>query len=244
MLFCTSDNAIPILPGFYASLDRRFCDKILHWGGFYIEDPDLNLIQKIREVKVRYLFSFMGNCNTHGIRKDMMQLADHEEGMIKDVGDRAQVAWSQWDMDAMKRFSREYCKLIQESKFVLCPRGNGTTSIRLFETMKLGKVPVIISDNWVPPSEPDWDLFSIRIKENDIMGIPDILEKLEHRASEMGETAELEWNKWFSESGCVKTIMSYLNATYQINGFPKTPIFRALCMRMKYYTYKLLNRFI
>jgi hypothetical protein len=243
-IFCTSDNTLPIIPGLYASLDRRFYNKHLHAGGFYLEDPNLDLIQKERNIKIRYLFSFMGNCSTHKCRDQILKLAGHESAMIRDVGNRAQDAWSKWDMDKMKRFSEEYSNLIQQSNFVLCPRGNGTTSIRLFETMKLGKVPVIISDNWVPPIGPDWDQFSIRVKENNISEIPNLLEKIDHRASEMGQRAEIEWNKWFSNSGCVKMIMNYLNGTCQTIGIQRQPMFRVLLTCIKFRTYNLLNKYM
>jgi hypothetical protein len=34
-----------------------------------------------------------------------------------------------------------YAELLIASKFVLCPRGNGASSIRLFESMQLGICP-------------------------------------------------------------------------------------------------------
>ena len=40
------------------------------------------------------------------------------------------------------------------SRFVLCPRGKGTSSIRLYEALAYGCVPVIISDDWVAPAGP------------------------------------------------------------------------------------------
>ena len=68
---------------------------------------------------------------------------------------------------------------------ILCPRGEGTSSIRLFESLRMGRPPVIISDQWVPPEGPAWDTFSVRIPERRIHTIPDRLTELEHQAEMM-----------------------------------------------------------
>ena len=50
---------------------------------------------------------------------------------------------------------------------MICPRGWGSSSIRLFEVMEMGRVPVIISDAWVNEA-PKWADFSVRVSEADV----------------------------------------------------------------------------
>ena len=69
-----------------------------------------------------------------------------------------------------------YVGSIKDSAFVLCPRGGGTSTFRLFETMMLGRVPVILSDQWVPRVGPDWESFSLRVMERDVSKVPRLLE--------------------------------------------------------------------
>ena len=45
--------------------------------------------------------------------------------------------------------------------------------------MRMGRVPVILSDDWVEPIGPSWEKFSIRIRERDVDRIPAPLEKRE-----------------------------------------------------------------
>jgi len=92
----------------------------------------------------------------------------------------------------------EYVSILQKSKFILCPRGFSPSSWRCFETMKVGRVPVIVSDEWVPPPGLPWDKFSIRIPEAEVESIPALLESLEYRAEEMGKKARQEWFAHFS----------------------------------------------
>ena len=76
------------------------------------------------------------------------------------------------DDPAKKEGQKFYLSTLLDSRFVLCPRGYGTSSYRLFETMRLGRVPVIISDEWVPPLGPSWLNCSIRISEKRVRELP------------------------------------------------------------------------
>jgi len=87
--------------------------------------------------------------------------------------------------------------VLAASRFVLCPRGIGTSSIRLYETLEAGRVPVIISDDWVPPAETDWS-FAIQVEERRISSIPGLLQSIENEAEERGEAARQAWMDSYS----------------------------------------------
>ena len=46
-----------------------------------------------------------------------------------------------------------YKKSIERCKFVLCPRGRGSNSIRFYEALNFGKIPILISDDVKLPLE-------------------------------------------------------------------------------------------
>ena len=64
-----------------------------------------------------------------------------------------------WDSKApvFEERRHRFREVLEASKFVLCPRGQGTSSIRLYETLASGRVPVIIADDWVARRGPDRD---------------------------------------------------------------------------------------
>jgi hypothetical protein len=95
-------------------------------------------------------------------------------------------------------FWKRYVDAGRRSQFILCPRGVAPSSIRLFETMCMGRVPVILADEWVPPQGPRWKNFSIQIPERDARSVPRILEEREADAFEMGLAARNEWEEYFS----------------------------------------------
>lgn len=50
--------------------------------------------------------------------------------------------------------SEEFRASLRASVFSLCPSGTGPNSIRLWESLGLGAVPVILADSWAPPGNP------------------------------------------------------------------------------------------
>src|SRR5204863_9824065 len=86
-----------------------------------------------------------------------------------------------------------------QSKFCLCPRGRGPSTWRLYEALRAGRPPVIISDDWVPPAiDGGWEQCSIRVAERDVERIPEILREREPDAERMSAEARRVWQEWFS----------------------------------------------
>jgi hypothetical protein len=63
---------------------------------------------------------------------------------------------------------------MDQSMAVLCPRGFGVQSIRFFETLSAGRIPILISNNYILPLENhiDYPAFVWKIDESKIMQLP------------------------------------------------------------------------
>jgi hypothetical protein len=90
-----------------------------------------------------------------------------------------------------------YLDVAMKSRYMLCPRGQGTSSIRLFEAMRMSIAPVIISDKWIRPKGPDWESFAVFVKEKDVARLPELLAPYDSRWRQMGELAHGALDKWF-----------------------------------------------
>ncbi|MFQ6650919.1 hypothetical protein Gotur_022607 [Gossypium turneri] len=92
--------------------------------------------------------------------------------------------WGNKDPD-MKIFGKmpnvkgkmNYIRHMKSSKYCLCPRGYEVNSPRVVEAIFYECVPVIISDNFVPPffEVLNWESFSVFILEKDIPNLKKIL---------------------------------------------------------------------
>ncbi|GAB4852631.1 hypothetical protein Ancab_016845 [Ancistrocladus abbreviatus] len=70
-----------------------------------------------------------------------------------------------------------YIQHMKSSKYCLCPKGYEVNSPRIIEAIFYECVPVIISDNFVPPffEVLNWEAFSVIVAEKDIPNLKDIL---------------------------------------------------------------------
>jgi hypothetical protein len=80
-----------------------------------------------------------------------------------------------------QKASNEYIKTLRKSIFSLCPSGTGPNSIRLWESIAYGAIPVVIADNYKPPGKKKlWEEATISCSEKlyDILALPDRLKSL------------------------------------------------------------------
>ena len=193
---------VPFLPGVYGQVRKRdyFFDNRLRSGGYteIFEEDQFGFDPTPTEQP--YLYSFVGSVYTYPrVRAPLAEL-DHPRGFFLDTSQERKEVFDTLEVtDEKERYIERYVDITRKSKFILSPRGDAVASMRLFEGMKMGRAPVIIADDWVAPQGPDWDTFSFRVAEKDIKAIPELLEKEEHRAEEMGLLARQAWEDWFSE---------------------------------------------
>ncbi len=201
-VFDPGDFSLPFLPGLYASLDRKHYNPTRTRTGYYLrraENPYLDFHESIENP--RYLGSFRGSFSSHPLRLQLA-LLPKDRFLVEDTTALCE-AMKNWSAeDQRDEFYSRYVESIRESAFVLCPRGLGRGSIRLFEAMQLGRAPVILSDDWIYPARVDWDACSISIPEKDLLRIPEILEWYQNRAVELGMRARQEWEKYYAPDVC------------------------------------------
>jgi hypothetical protein len=180
-----------ILPGCYSGLPAERFDRRRHRATCYLHPLDERVECFFgKSVECKYLVSFRGAAS-HPVRDGIFSQAS----AWRELGPITRMArWFDHTDEEKETFFQE----ITESRFVICPRGLAPSSYRLFEVMQLGRVPIIISDAWVPPDGPAWPAFSIRLAESKLDLIPSLIKERLPEAEEMGRRARREWEKWFS----------------------------------------------
>lgn len=196
-MWSEKDFPIPLLPGLYESLHRDLFNPKLHRTFSYPNNPNhfIESLSNQSEVEVDIFASFVGSVS-NTVRPKILNLKfNREDVLLKETP----MYWNDLlNKDKLHEEKIEYAKVLLRSKFVLCPRGKGVASYRLFETMQAARVPVIISDGWVEPEGCEWEKISIRVNERDIKKIPNILKTYESNSIEMGRLARKIWEERFS----------------------------------------------
>ena len=194
---CELDGMIPYLPGVYTAVPRRWHrpDRV-RTGSYLWMYANPAITYEPGGPPPDWLFSFVGDAETHPVRRRLLELR-HPRALVEDAGGYRSL--QKKPPSAVGRYQASYAETLQASAFVLCPRGRSPSSVRVFEVMRSGRVPVVISDAWVPPVGPDWSSFSVFVPESDVASIPARLEALEPEAAAMGRRARQQWEAWFAD---------------------------------------------
>lgn len=200
-MYNESDKPWSALPGLYCSMPQRFFQNNKQVAFPYLHTPN-EFIKDVHtwDIEKRWLFSFVGSVS-HRCRKGVIALTEDSQG-VQDTSE-----FNVWDctVDTKAAQGINFAQTMAESHFMLCPRGIGTSSFRLFETMEAGRVPVIISNQWVPTPHVDWE-FAVRVDEKDIKSIPSLLRSIADEADDRGRAARAAWESAYAPNVMFDTV--------------------------------------
>ncbi|MEJ5961897.1 exostosin domain-containing protein [Pedobacter immunditicola] len=187
----SDDCATGLLRGLYTSLPSYKYNPNIHALVPYMHFPNeyINAEHSDQQTPV-YLAGWRGNINSNSLRPKMVSLLETKSDFCIEKTD----SWLNHDEDEKKA----YVNVIRASKFSLCPAGWVPVSFRIYESMALGRCPVILADDFVPPNGPDWRDFALFYPEKELGGLPSFLRRNEYLAMGMGKSALEAWRKYFS----------------------------------------------
>jgi hypothetical protein len=112
---------------------------------------------------------------------------------------------------------KSYVDLMVNSKFCLCPAGWAPVSFRIYESMALGRCPVILADEFVPPQGPNWRKFALFYPEHKVQDLKTFLRSHEFRYQDLGAKAFRAWDDYFSagkiEKYCADHLVQLIRST-------------------------------
>lgn len=186
------DAATGLLRGVYASLPQRRLDPAIHATAPFLLQHNEFVLQRSREPRPQptYLATWRGNPHSNPkLRGRLLEVC----GQTPACHVESTASWMNHGTDEKS----QYVDLLQSGKFSLCPAGWAPATFRVFESMALGIAPVIIADQFVPPSGPVWEDFSLRVAEADLPRIENELNRHGDRYLEMGQRAREAWQRYF-----------------------------------------------
>ena len=156
----------------------------------------------------KYLASFVGS-TTHPIRQKMIDAMDGKSGV--------KINTEGWNMDVSPDRFTDFIQTSLESRFVLCPRGYGPASFRLYEAMQLDAVPVYVTDDlWLPWNhDVKWEEFCVIVSDSpgEINSLYERLQAITDEEYESMKTKVKEvYNKYFTLEGTCDNILRILES--------------------------------
>jgi glycosyltransferase involved in cell wall biosynthesis len=155
------------------------------------------------------LCSFVGSINPGSLREEMYNILKDDKEIY--------LSPQKWVHSVDKVRFEEFVDITNRSKFTICPRGYGAQSFRLYETIQLGSIPVIIYDKcWFPfDNIIDWNKFCVLVHESEIRDIKSKINTIsDSDRLQMQERGKEVYSNYFTlESVCnnILRILQYEN---------------------------------
>jgi hypothetical protein len=122
----------------------------------------------------------------------------------------------------MRDLRTEYIRHLFGSDYVLCVRGAGNYSIRLFETMAAGRVPVIVDTDLVLPcaDEIDWRRLAVWVPLEQLDRLDRIIANEHAEAGPRGfhdrqHEIRKAWAEHLSPAGFSRYVASRITTTWR-----------------------------
>jgi len=111
-------------------------------------------------------------------------------------------------LSKFQQIRREYVQNLVDSDYVLCARGGGNYSYRLYEALCCGRIPVFVDTDCVLPyhSEIDWKQYCVWVDEREVDRIAERVAEF-HEALSEDQFVELQrrcrwlWESYLSPEG-------------------------------------------
>tara|TARA_B110000285_G_scaffold233644_1_gene308048 strand:+ start:991 stop:2640 length:1650 start_codon:yes stop_codon:yes gene_type:complete len=194
-----------------------------------IEDNNRNLsFSKCEPLKLsrKFLYSFQGAYHPSwyltDIRKRIFEMKHPDNCYVNHIGNwhfenvvynklqNSEYELNETDSDHDR--TTKYNKLLLDSRYSLCPSGSGPNSIRFWESLAVGSIPVLLADTLELPPHELWDKAIVRIPEKKLE------ERLLTTLSSISEDQEREMRE-----NCMN-LYKYFKDNYIDNSIPNKTI--------------------
>jgi len=180
------------------------------------------------------LYSFIGGYQSNylsNIRKQIFDLPHPHDTLIENTGswhfNNAVYSAKQninGDLNTDNNHdtkTKKYNDILLRSHFSLCPSGSGPNSIRFWESLACGSIPVLLADTLELPSNINWHEYIVIIKEENLSTLEDTLRsitekeenKMRHNCIELYNKLSKNYKNGF------KNIIHYCCGSYEIGDF-------------------------
>ncbi len=194
------------LPGLYAGLPRELHEPARHATFCYPFRWNQEIHPRPPEEAVR-LAGFLGAITSPLRSRIIATLGDRPEFDLAS----ADSLWHRMDDPASDASKRRYADHLAACRFALCPRGNGVSSVRLFEALETGRVPVVLSNRFVPPANPAWRECVLQFDERRLDTLPALLAAADAQWRSLALRVSSFWRENYADERLARTLAEQIS---------------------------------
>jgi hypothetical protein len=153
----------------------------------------------------KYDVSFQGCGNLHPVRDRILRHIPKLELRFKCFVHSTPHYFEELPENDKIELQKKWAITMDSSRFILCPRGRGLNTIRTFESLSFGRIPIVYADDTQLPLEShiDYSKIMVRIPESDVENTSYYLEQFlsQNDLEESSNYAKIVWKRYFSNEG-------------------------------------------
>lgn len=197
-------------------LEKKFKIKILAYPLYPLQHNESNVIQIDKR---KFFASFIGQYEKYYLSKVRLDIFENFN-KLNDCQIIRRVKWHYHEIvygntnKTNIEYEKEYKENLANTIFSLCPSGSGSNSIRIWESMSFGCIPVILADNLLLPDIDNiyYNEFFIFWEEKNIKNLYEHLKTLDKETLINMSNKNLEmYNKYFSVDKINESIINFFS---------------------------------
>ncbi len=161
--------------------------------------------------RLRCHTSFVGYLGTRRQRSALINSIVAEHRLVTEI-DLAEAFHGHQPPEVQQARRQRYLELSSQSLAILCPAGDGANSIRFFEALALGRLPILAADCLLPFEDRiDYDRFVLRISPAEIGSAGTMVHDWLCRFSDQElmarcREARQTWEEWFAPASRARAL--------------------------------------
>lgn len=223
-----SDEEIPIensyifRTSFYRSARKSNEFALPGWSADFIKRYFASRLPR-RQKSKKPIVSFCGYCPVDQIRSQAINLLA-KSPLVKTNFIIRKEFWGgalqdgQLNLKLAGKVRKEYVDNLVDGDYVLCTRGGGNFSYRLYETLSCGRIPLLVDTDCVLPYENwiDWQKICLWVEAKNINSIAEKVFRFHQALSaeqfrQLQQTCREIWEEWLSPQGFFKNFYRHFN---------------------------------
>lgn len=147
---------------------------------------DIDVVKSKRNVLYSFVGGYVPKIYLSNIRERIFNMKHPKDAIVKNTG-----KWhlqnivysdkqnSKGELNKPSDYNsktKSYNEILLKSRYSLCPSGSGPNSIRFWEALGAGSIPVLLADTLELPKHDLWEKTIVRIPEKDVSKLNEILE--------------------------------------------------------------------
>ena len=158
--------------------------------------------------------NFVGALHTHPIRYKLAEYLSDKNYFTKVLLILRKEFYYHPELGTPEKEKRKYQlnEAIKKSFITFCPRGTAMNSVRFFEAMSFGRIPILISEHCDLPFKEDinYDEFSFNLSYSGFDNISEILDSGSEKLKKMCKIAHKIHEEYFSHANFPRKLVNYL----------------------------------